>query len=56
MKRLRRRIAILLVSVAALLPLPGCTSSQASGMGALLQLGLAVGASVGTYYLIKELD
>lgn len=56
MKRLRTWISALVVSVLALLPLPGCTQGGAQGLGAIAGLALSVGASVGTYFLIRELD
>jgi hypothetical protein len=56
MKRLRRTLAALILGILAFLPLPGCTAGQAAGMGAVMQLALGVGASVGSYFLIRELD
>jgi hypothetical protein len=56
MKRLRKRIAAVVLASAMLLPLPGCTQGGAQGLGAIAGLALSVGASVGSYFLIRELS
>jgi len=56
MKRVRTAIAGLLLGALALLPLPGCVGGpQGNPMGSLAVLALSIGASVGSYLLIKEL-
>ncbi len=57
MKRIRTSIAGLLLGALALLPLPGCVGAGgASPLGSLAGVALSIGASVGSYLLIKELD
>lgn len=59
MKRLRRLVAGALLLLSACLPLPGCAPSRAGGpspMGAVAGLALSIGASVGSYLLIKEIS
>ena len=56
MKRLRRWISAVVLASVALVPLPGCTAQGSQGLGAIAGLALSVGASVGTYFLVKELD
>jgi len=57
MKRIRTGIAGLLLAALAALPLPGCAGPGGAGPGGTLApLLLSVGASVGSYLLIKELD
>jgi len=56
MKRIRKSVSVLLLAVAALIPLPGCTGGGAQAGSALAQAALGVGISVGTYFLIKELQ
>lgn len=55
MSRLRRRMATVLLCAAFLIPLPGCVAPPGGG-GALGKLVLGVGASVGTYFLIKAIE
>ena len=54
MKRLRNATAGLALTLTAAMPLPGCTPG-ASPIGAIGGLLLSVGASVGSFLLIKEL-
>ncbi len=57
MQRIRRRIATVLLAGSFLVPLPGCSGAQTgAGFGALAKLALGIGASVGSYLLIQELD
>jgi hypothetical protein len=56
MKRARTAIAGLLLGALALLPLPGCVGPGPNPVGSLAAVALSIGASVGTYLLIKELD
>ena len=57
MKRLRDAMAGLLLMIVALVPLPACApgAGGANPMGALAGVVLSVGASVGSYFLIKEI-
>lgn len=58
--RTRRLISALLLGALVALPLSGCARGGRGGpdpvMGRLMSIALGVGVSVGTYYLIKELD
>ncbi|MDJ0975519.1 MAG: hypothetical protein QNJ98_13745 [Planctomycetota bacterium] len=56
MKRVRRAIAMLMVLGIFTFPMKGCAGGPGAGMGALGKLALSIGASVGTYLLIQELD
>ncbi len=56
MTRVRRSVSLLLVLGVLTFPMKGCAGGPGAGMGALAKLALSVGASVGTYLLIKELD
>ncbi len=58
MKRIRTAVAGLLLGALALLPLPGCMGAGGAGgpLGSLAGVALSIGASVGSYLLIKELD
>ena len=55
MKRARNAMAGLLLGAIALLPLPGCMGPGGNPVGSLAAAALSIGASVGTYLLIKEL-
>jgi hypothetical protein len=55
MKRIRKSVSVVVLAIAAFLPLPGCTGNGTQACGALMQAALGVGISVGTYFLIKEL-
>jgi hypothetical protein len=55
MKRIRTWMTGVLLTGVALLPLPGCARG-ANPIATLLPIALSVGASIGSYYLIKELD
>ena len=56
MKRVRTSIAGVLLLVLAALPLPGCMGGPGAGMGSMARVLMSVGASVGTYLLVKELN
>ena len=58
MSRTRKSIAVVLVALAAALPMPGCTNQQGASAfcNSLVQLALGVGVSVGSYFLIKEIS
>jgi hypothetical protein len=55
MKRLRTWVTGVLLMGVAIVPLPGCARG-ANPIAMILPLALSVGASVGSYYLIKELQ
>ncbi len=55
MTRIRRRIATVLVALMLALPLPGCAGGPGAGLGSLAQIALSIGASVGSYLLVKEI-
>lgn len=55
MKRTRSSICGAVLLALAALPLPGCARGPAA-LGSVLVLALSVGASVGSYFLIKELQ
>jgi hypothetical protein len=55
MKRGRKWITVITLAGCGLVPLPGCQGAPQC-LGAVMQLALGVGASVGSYFLIKELD
>ena len=55
MKRIRTWMTGVLLLCVALLPLPGCARG-ANPVALLLPLALSVGASIGSYYLIRELQ
>ncbi len=58
--RTRRLISALLLGAMVALPFSGCAGGRRGGpdpvMGKLMSIALGVGVSIGTYYLIKELD
>lgn len=57
--RTRRLIVALLLGALALPGLSGCAGPRGRPdpvMGQLMSIALGVGVSIGTYYLIKELD
>lgn len=54
MKRLRDATAGLTLTLVALVPLPACAPG-ANPIGAVAGLALSIGASVGSYLLIKEI-
>ena len=56
MRRMRMGVAGLLLGALALLPLPGCMTPGGNPMASLAGVALSIGASVGSYLLIKELD
>jgi len=56
MKRLRALITGLVLGALALLPLPGCAGGGGGAPNALMGTALSLGASVGSYFLIKELS
>ena len=56
MKRLRGLITGLVLGALALIPLPGCAGGAGGGPGPVLGAVMSVGASVGSYFLIKELS
>lgn len=56
MKRIRNTVAGLLLGAMALLPLPGCMAPGGGPLGSLAGVALSIGASVGSYLLIKELN
>lgn len=55
MKRIRRSVALLMVLGMFTFPLKGCAGGPAGPVGAVAKLALSVGASVGSYLLIREL-
>lgn len=55
MQRLRHATAGVLLGVLALVPLPACTPGAPNPIGAVAGLALSIGASVGSYLLIKEI-
>jgi hypothetical protein len=55
MTRTRRGLATVLMALMLALPLPGCAGGPGAGLGAVAQLALSIGASVGSYFLVKEL-
>ena len=55
MTGLRRVLATLLMAALALLPLPGCAGAGVAA-GGLASVALSIGASVGSYLLIREIS
>jgi hypothetical protein len=55
MKRGRKWIAAVVLAALGALPLGGCVGGPGPAIGQLAGLALGVGASVGTYYLVKSL-
>lgn len=56
MKRARKWMAVVLLSTVGALPLGGCAGGPGAGLGQLAGLALGVGASLGSYYLIRAID
>lgn len=46
----------MVLSAVGALPLGGCAGGPGAGLGQLAGLALGVGASVGSYYLIKQIN
>ena len=55
MDRVQRALS-LLVALGGVVPALSACQGMGSGLGMLLNIALAVGVSVGTYFLIKELS
>ena len=50
-----KRTAAIVLTVASMLPLSGCTRGGGQAAGVLAGLALSIGASVGSFLLIREI-